>query len=322
MKPIFVLAALSLCVACSVAKVHAETAPPLLQAATPIGTASIELRNVQPSTMAFWLDPSGKITSVVKRAAPLAANPQVAPPGVYVVPTKSRERKMLLQVDKSLVVLPDGIEKIIADDTQNRMTVRGSSESIERVRELIAFLDKPVSQVKFEAQMVRLPKTLLLRDATKIASSNADIAVSNGEPIETLIASNRAKVIHGARLSTFNKMSATMFSCQSQTIFATPLDDEISKQSYTLNWGQNCSVIPTIQREGTISLDIDFFDGFFQVDEGYSGNITPLSSSSNRTVKTVVCVNSGKTVCLFNAKHNDGNNVWVLLVKASLTPQP
>lgn len=125
MKPIsFAVFALCAAAVCSMPKVQAETVAPQLQDVVPqMQSAMIDLRNVKPSIMAFWLSPQRETSPDAKRMP-------------------------LLQVDASLVVLPLGIESITAFDKTNQLSIRGTEESIERVLELVTFLDKPIPMIE------------------------------------------------------------------------------------------------------------------------------------------------------------------------------
>ena len=62
----------------------------------------------------------------------------------------------LLAPGAGTVALPEGVDNIIAIDSQNVLLVRGTDEGIDRIREIIALLDKPIVQVEIEAKFVTL----------------------------------------------------------------------------------------------------------------------------------------------------------------------
>ena len=299
MKPIrFAVFALCAATVCSTPKVQAETVVPQLQNVPQMQSAMIDLRNVKPSVMAFWLDPQRETSPDAKRFP--------------------------LQVDPSLVVLPSGITNITASDKTNEISIRGSQQSVEKLRALIAFLDKPIPMIEVEMQMVQLPKTLMPSTATtKMASSNPDVEAFDGREIVKLIAVGKAKIVHAPRVTTFNKMQAMIVSMGSNTFFAPPLDAEgKSNRSITIGFGQKFSVTSTLNRDETFVLDLDCVDGFFL----YKKDASPyapgqtLPSPFNRTIQTVVNANSGQTIALRNVKEQDGKDSWLLLVKANLAP--
>ena len=294
------LAVFTLCAAtlCSVPTVRAETVvpsttqPPFLVDLSQ--TVSLPLRNIKPSIMAFWLDPQ---------------HTAIAP-----------NQELPLQASPQLAVLPDGIDTLTAKDDTLELVARGTKEGIEQLRQTIALLDKPIPQIEIEMQLVEVQKTLVSTNGfAKKLSSNPDIAAFDGQGIVKLIAAGKAKIAQAPRVTTFNKMHAVIMSMQSNTLFAGPFDTEgKSKRSITIGIGQRLSVTPTLNRDNTIALDLDCVDGFFQNDSPRARNITPLSSLSNRTIQTIINVNSGETVALFNEKEQDNfDSAWVLLVKAS-----
>ncbi len=268
------------------------TQPPFLVDSSQ--TMSIQLRNIKPSLMGYWLDP---------QHTAIAPNQEVP-----------------LQVSPQFAVLPDGIDTLTAKDDTNELVARGTKEGIEQLRKTIALLDKPIPQIEIEIQSVEVPKSLVSTDGfAKKPSSNPDIEAFDGQGIVQLTAAGKAKIVQAPRVTTFNKAHTMMVSVTSHTMFAGPVDAEgKSKRSITIGIGQKFSATPTLNRDGTIALDLDCVDGFFQSDSSRAKNITPLSSPSNRTIQTSVNLNSDDTIALFNEKEQDNSdNAWVLLVKAS-----
>ena len=317
MKPIsFAVFALCATAVCSMTSVRAETVA--TQTATPIQNATIVLRHIKPSLMAYWIDPQHTKLELSKRI-PLQHDIFTPRPARAVV---NSSRKNVLQPDTfKQGELPPGAESLTANDAANELIVRGSQEGIERVRELAWFLDKPILLIEVEMQLAQLPKTLLATDAAKMLSINPDIEVFDGGAIIKLSASSKAKIVAAPRVTTFNRVQAVVSSFHTSTFYAPLAAGDKSKRTVLISNGRRFSVQPIRQREGTMTLNVNYFDGFFQHNNEASVEITPLSSPFNRTIQTVTNANEGQTVALRNLKEkDDAGSVWILLVKASLSP--
>ena len=304
MKPVFVVAALSLCAVLF----SNVTTTKVLVAEMPqaqvqkLEEASIELRNIKPSIMAYWLDPAhNSLESTKLRACPLQVEPEIA-------------------------VLPAGVERLIAEDSTNTLIVRGTLDGVAKARQVIARMDVPIPLVKIDAQWLRLPKSVVLAGKLTNRSSNAEVEAFDGQAVLDLVATKKATIVNAPTITTFNKMLAQTVSMMTMSV-AVPAPNGDKTRALTLYVGQGIfsSMMPTFTRAGDIELKIDFLDGFILDDKdhalGYAKRVDyrPIPSDQNRTIQTAITFSHDekKFVALRNLKQNDAQDQFVLLVRAT-----
>jgi len=185
------------------------------------------------------------------------------------------------------VALPAGVDNIIAIDAQNVLLVRGTDEGLDRIREIISVLDRPIPQVEIETRFVqiqdqnsnlfgisftRIPTTATATNGTIVAGDpNAGISISytSGQITANLnaaITAGRVKVVSAPRVTTFNNLTAQVVSINTVTTqitdtilvpngvngsIAVPRTTFFSQVS-----GVVLTVIPTVNRDGTITMSL------------------------------------------------------------------
>lgn len=239
MKPIsFAVFALCAAAVCLTPKVRAETVMPQLQNVVPqMQSETIVLRNVKPSVMSFWLSPH--------RDSPDA-------------------KRIPLQVDASLVVMPEGIDRIEAFDSRNELAVRGTEDGVQDLRELVAFLDKPVPMIEIQTQYIHLSKAARPADDSSYQSGvmvRTVGASSQFEELKKLLASGKAQIIGAPRVTTFNNMQASIVEARQQ--FYAELKGKDGKTEYMpMRWQRKLQTVPTLNHDGTLTVSIQFVEGF------------------------------------------------------------
>jgi hypothetical protein len=241
MKPIsFAVFALCAATVCSTPKVQAETVAPQLQDVPQMQSATIDLRNIKPSVMAYWLDPQRE--------------------------TLPNAKKIPLQVDASLVVLPEGIDKIEAFDNRNELVIRGTEDGVQDLRELVDFLDKPIPMIEIQVQYIHLSKAA--RALTSPLTSPSDgISVtfntrSQYDELQKLIASGKAQIIGAPRITTWNKMQAKIVEERQHFYVEVKGKDGGATEYLPMKWQRKFETVPTLNQDGTLTVDIRLFEGF------------------------------------------------------------
>lgn len=285
-----------------------------------IKEASLELRNIKPSVMAYWLDPQHSQIAMSERI------PLQNDFAFVTMPSRPKQGEVPPPIDPSLVVLPTGVEKLTADDSQNVLVVRGSQEGIERVSELVLLLDKPIPQFKIESQWLRIPKSVVLVGKLTNRSSSAEVEAFDGQAVLDLVATKKATIVNAPTITTFNKMLAQTVSIMTMSV-AVPAPNGDKTRALTLYVGQGIfsSMTPTFTRAGDIELKIDFLDGFILDDKDHAlryakrVDYRPIPSEQNRTIQTTITFSRDgkKFVALRNVKQNDAQDQYVLLVRAT-----
>jgi len=311
--------------------------------------AAVDLRNVKPTIMAYWLDPSHQPKPVqfqksderakyegdrfkgIKAMSPSklmqredvgdsdnSSSPQTpawAQPGSGYLPfnpyTQSSRQtggntgggnsgggggagggsgssnQDVPASAAATVALPQGVDNIIAIDAQNVLLGRGTDEGLDRIREIISVLDRPIPQVEIETRFVqiqdqnsnlfgisftRIPNQATTTNGTIVAGDpNAGISISytSGQITANLnaaITAGRVKVVSAPRVTTFNNLTAQVVSINTVTTqitdtilvpngvngsIAVPRTTFFSQVS-----GVVLTVIPTVNRDGTITMSL------------------------------------------------------------------
>ena len=291
--------------------------------------STIELKNVKPSFMAYWLDPRNHPepnefaserqilddddrSSQVTQQNGSDSNKQIeqmkqalaemgGQPGGFNSYTKRFPQvsgqsgasgtfaQSILPSGGGTVALPEGVDNLIVIDALNALLVRGSDEGIDRLREVIALLDKPIQQVEIEAQFIEvrsvnesglalsLTNTSLLGNSVGFnvggllipAASSGTISYANSNftaRLRVLLTSGRGKVVNAPRITTFNNQMARI--SQESTIYfvttniiTTPGANGTftTREEQILNripFGVSLSVLPTILKDGSINITI------------------------------------------------------------------
>lgn len=293
------LAIFALCVASACSAPKARAAEPTQTTSTDaLIKETIELRNVKPSVMAYWLD-------AARNNSPRNAIP--------------------LQVAPEIAVLPVGVEQLIPDDSTNTIVVRGTPDGVAKARRVIALMNVPIPQFKIEAQWLRFPKIFAPAAQMPNRSSNLEIETLDDKFIGYLVAQKEATILTAPHVTTFNRSLAQIASFTTREITESPKLDEKTRTIYAGN-GVILSATPTLNRVGNIELKVDFLDGFVVCDvkEGAAkyANARPIPSDTNRTIQTAITIarDDKRFVALRNKKQDDPKNQYVLLIRA--TPQP
>ncbi len=351
-------------------------------------TASVALRNVKPSIMAYWLDPSHqtvplefqKSQEIAQRSGDEYTKPQLttvpaannlvrpgspgqaptwAQPGSGYLPfnpyTQSNGQfggtggsgngggsssggssgggnHDVLPSSAYTVALPQGVDNLIAVDAQNVLLVRGTDEGIDRIREIIGFLDRPVPQVEIEAQFVSVNSTASKLFAlsftsrntannntvtssidptsgstsvTTLGTSQVNVGVTRGNVQAVLQAAETAGVartLQAPRVTTFNNLTAQLTSNSStsvpivNTTVITNVNgnptQSTSTSFLTVFSGTTLTVIPTINRDGTITISLQ--------PQVYTSGVTTglVTTSSLQQINTSANIKDGDTLAI------------------------
>ena len=208
----------------SVTLAQAPETPAPAQTAPAAGEMRIvKIKNVPSALIAYQLDPDHN------------PRPAMFGPG-----------ELAGETERGILILPAGIEKLVSDDAQNLIIIRGEAEAMRRVADLIEILDQPMRQVEIEAQFVELAPAELrnfgidFSETIEKAPRIGFVRNNFTARLNALVADNRAKLVAAPRVLTFNNL-------------ITPLD-ATSKQGADGEKMQNYRITPTINGDGTITV--------------------------------------------------------------------
>lgn len=234
MPALFLLSAVALCGA----KARAQNAPVFGQEETPsvapllvpnvpdseLQTASIQLRNVKPSLMAYWLDPA-------RQAMPQMLRSSLRNDGEWTRHLDQLPRQAGNANGPRDLKLPDGIASLTPVDPQNVLRARGTAAGLDALQKEVARADVALQQVEIDAQfldveiaaLAALPLVFQSVDPSKnfFSANLRETAFAFNAPLNplqsdlnTLIAGGRAKLITAPRLTAFDGLVAALVSSQ------------------------------------------------------------------------------------------------------------
>lgn len=130
-------------------RAQAQTALPPQTPAPELQTATIVLRNIKPSLMAYWLDPSHQPRPFLLRISENSG-------GNWTRDVDELERQPGNGNGPRGLKLPNGIQSIVSVDPQNVLVAKGTAQALEALKELVKEIDVPLKQVDIEAQIVEI----------------------------------------------------------------------------------------------------------------------------------------------------------------------
>lgn len=296
-----------------VAQAPMAQAPAAQAGATEQKMYQLRLRNVRPSLMAFWLDPRNH--EIPSDLGPATAFGDKAPAPA---------------LKKGVLVLPEGVDRIIAVDPQNVLLVFGTPEGVAKLQETVAFLDRPLRQVEIETQFVSVKAENLAAfgiDFTTARGNNTNTAgmpPKVGSPggvqvgfvrgnfqaaLSQLQADNKIRVISAPRVTAINSFPASIESAISSPVVIGTQDEQGHFQPF---YGQteegqvtpplmartslHLEVTPTINNDDTVTVAL-CIDRRLQLSSG-GPTREPTTLQTLNGLVTIANIRDGETIAL------------------------
>lgn len=159
----------------------------------------VQLENVPPRLMAWWLDPAhNEGPAPLESADEFLTRPLI--PNGYAVGHAS------VVPGKVPFALPAGVEKIVALDEQNALLVYGTPEGVGEVQEKIGSLDQPLHSVQFEARLLQIAPG---ETSEFEPGLNLQEGVASSSFLSSKYEAALAKMIEQGKAKFLSKMSAT-----------------------------------------------------------------------------------------------------------------
>lgn len=264
----------------------------------------IAIRNVSPTLMAWWIDPAHNEEPVGITGSESRKNKAVAAP-----------QNQAKAQTKGVFELPTGIASISPIVAQNALLVAGTEEAIAKLRETVAFLDRPLRQVEVEVQFVQVNEAdakVFGVDFGKEKAGPGNFSIgfirgNMGATLNRLIAEKKAKVISAPRVRAINNLTATLGSLQSQPAvigfkndkgkFQELFDPLATKGDAHLLLGtsSHVKVTPTINNDDTVTLLMSF-KRVLQLSS--ETNTEPTDLRDLGGIQSIANVRDGETIML------------------------
>lgn len=245
----------------------------------------VTLSHVKPSLMAQWIQPEVF--------------------GVARVP-----------VDESLSTfkLP-GNWVLSPNDSNNSLDVRyyGSSaaENIRFTLAIIYALDKPIPQIEILVKWVAVSEKAYRKFFSPISHANTTLpAILVSGRIDELLKTKQARVLSAPRITTFSGAKGQIISATSfQNVFSEVKNDDGTRKGFApIGFGQQFDATATLGKNGKITMDVSFFDGYLPPNVKNMAVVVPPRSTVQKLklqqTSAKFKIQDGETVAVAGQKRN------------------
>lgn len=201
-----------------------------LNDSAPVETRFLQLRNVKPSLLAYWLDHAHNEAPPEVRRSQSIGSP---------INDLARLPRLPGNGNGPLgLKLPEGVQSVFAIDPQNRLGVRGTKEGIDALSALLPTIDVLLIQYEIEARFIQTDRSTLAKAGLKFPKVAGNFQDVSGSVISLPATSSlwtpssnprdgKIKVLTSPRVLVIDGTQASV----QQTTF-TPLivDDELLRQ--------------------------------------------------------------------------------------------
>lgn len=222
--------------------------------------------------------------------------------------------------------LPDGLNNLIAVDHLNILLARGTSESIERLLEIVALLDKPVPLVQVDLQIFVLnaPVANLSSEKTN-GNDSSSVAItrpSKGFDIESMIKDGVARRIFAQSVITpNNQLVKSSYNSETPAFERNEKGEVMVGGNRATKLEIETTIIPTVMRDGTLNLSLK---PVFKTTRN-DGNNKPQIKSQE--INTMANIKDGDTLSIGGLRSSSDDSLGtnrdteiVFLVSARVIP--
>ncbi|MBS1706688.1 MAG: hypothetical protein JST40_12510 [Armatimonadetes bacterium] len=233
------------------------------------------------------------------------------------------------QLQPGTGLVPEDIDQIFFDPTDNSIVVQGEEEAIRKLRSLIAQFDQAPKQVIVKVEFITTSQSLersfgmdwLYQRGAIGAGNRPGVFARNSDPIfinyatgnvttrlRTLLLQGDGKAVQAPLIRTLNNQTASVGSFATTTIFIpqTTIGGGGTNTTYvpTTLQIQNLLVVrPRINNDGTVTMTLfPQLQDYGEIRTGPDG--TQIPDTLTTTIQVVARVKSGETIALagFNRK--------------------
>lgn len=216
-----------------------------------------------------------------------------------------RASDALRAIGPQLPVVPP--QTILAMDQQNELVVAGSRDFIASVTDLVAHIDRPGRQVRYEVRVTDITPTessnigvlfggvdgqgQVIPGSGSTVTTFLQNSIAVNATINALVTRGDARVLARPSISSLNNVQASLLVGQQYPIVY--FDARTGTQQVQfVNVGVNLSVTPTIGADGAITTDLE--TDYSQV----TGTISSFPIISTRRAQSTLRVRDGETIVI------------------------
>jgi type II secretory pathway component GspD/PulD (secretin) len=216
-----------------------------------------------------------------------------------------RAQDALKTIGAELQIVPP--QSLGALDQQNALVAAGSGDFIQTVRDLVAHVDRPGRQVRYEVRVTDITPTetsnvgILFGGVDELGQQHAGTgstvttflqnSLAVNATINALVTRGDARILARPSISSLNNVQASLLVGEQYPIVY--FDARTGTQQVQfVNVGVNLSVTPTIGSDGAITTDLE--TDYSQV----TGTISSFPVISTRKAQSTLRVRDGETIVI------------------------
>ena len=288
----------------------------------------IKLHHLRPSLVASWLDQGYENPPAIVGCPPY---------GFYVVPKLNTTQATLGHTNETVALdargeksflVPEGIQQVVAVDTQSVILIYGLNTALEKAKALIEQLDKPLAQIEVRFQEISTDdqgaKSLgVTSDLNGKFMSGAQDSEKFQDNLKNLVEAGNTEIIQEKSISALSSIPAQISSIQ-----LTPATMKIEAEGKALwtsplpSWGlvpydsiyiansKSFIVIPMIDKNGETNLALELSEPLALTDaRGTELKLLEkrivLQSTIHLADNRIVCVGGLRTATMNQEKLNE-----------------
>ncbi len=275
--------------------VWAQTAPtmPATKQDAKVNLHYFRLKNVQPSLMAYWIDPDhNPLPNDSDRDAHIYGSLKQYWPDATLSNEKEERR----------FKLPANVGRAIASDEHDVLSVEVDDADVEPLRELLNSLDQPLRRIEIEAQFVEMDKADLKKFDLDIALGNDNHGMSAGlmgdnfaSTLNELVAQNKVKIIAAPRVNAVDNVIAQLGDSERR-----PILSKSNAMQARLEFSTNklwLNIEPTINPDNSLALRYRAFRQTYlsAVEKSGQGQIAGVSDGATFVIRNPLLSNKSET---------------------------
>lgn len=323
-------------VTCSVmsglCRVLAQPLPTLGQGAPQYSYYRIPLHNVSPDLMAWWIDPdhnakpaliveSERVAETYFRETGHAGKDALGSQNTTQPPKDVAQRRR-----RGLFALPSTVDLMVPAPAQKALLIHTTPDGLEKVQQIVHYLDLPLRQVEVEAQFVAVNRadakafwvvgidtdsgmTIGNKASHYVPQFNFGFLRGKYHPtLDTLIGQGKAEVIAQRHFSIINNISVSFtsqsrltdvsFEAKSQTgkvVAAVGAPTPANSGQYFLATRYKLTVTPTVNNDDTVTVRMQPLVNSVLTNTEASGE---MPVGENQFFDSTAVVHDGDTIVL------------------------